>query len=182
MATSPDPKVQDAAGAVEFARLAVAAVQDSGIYRNTLGTALYRAGDWSGAIEALRKSNELDANTALGFNAYFLAMAHERRGEARPARLWFDIAENWHRRKAPNDPELRRFRAEAAGVLGLRPDDDRASEPVRGDDAALARLILEADPNAGWARKWLTQRRASRPAGSSSQEEMPNGPDAFARP
>ena len=74
------------------ARKATAARPRESTYWNTLGPALYRAGDWPDAIEALRKSNELDAKGTPGFNGYFLAMAHHRRGETLPAWIWFDIA------------------------------------------------------------------------------------------
>ena len=104
LATEPDPKVQDPARAVELARKAVRLEPKAGAYWNTLGTALYRSGDWSGSIEALRKSNELDAKSVLGFNAYFLAMAHRRRGESAPARLWFDVAGRWWHHRGPGQP------------------------------------------------------------------------------
>jgi hypothetical protein len=140
------------------------------MYWNTLGTALYRAADWPGAIEALRRSNELDPDLALGFNAYFLAMAHQQRGEAGPARIWFDVAGRWHRRSAAADAELKQFRAEAAGVLGLGALEAGSQEPASVDDATLARLILQADPAALWARSWL------------GDQAMPDGPEAFAGP
>ncbi|MFI5460689.1 MAG: protein kinase [Isosphaerales bacterium] len=159
LATSKDPKVQDPAQALVLARKAVGLEPNRGMYWNTLGTALYRAGDWSGAIEALGKSNELVAKTALGFNAYFLAMAHNRRDEAGPARTWFDVAGRWHRRAAPADPELKQFRAEAAGLLGLSPEADSKGERAPDDDATLARLVLQADPTAAWARTWLSGER-----------------------
>jgi len=184
LAASPDPKLRDPAQAVDLARKAVKFEPKRGIYWNTLGTALYRAGDLCGAIEALRKSNELGAKSALGFNAYFLAMAHRRRGEAGPARTWFDVAGRWHRRAAPADQELKRFRAEAAGVLGLSPEADPNEEHAPADDATLARLVLKANPSAAWARTWLGNSKAglNHPAGPPADAAMPNGPEAFAPP
>ncbi len=184
LATSPDPKLRDSAQAVGLARKAVKLEPKRGIYWNTLGTALYRAGDLPGAIEALRKSNELDAKSALGFNAYFLAMAHSQRREAGPARTWFDVARRWNRRTAPADRELQRFRAEAAGVLGLRPKADPDEEHAPADDATLARLVLRADPSAAWARTWLgsSKTRINHPAEPPTDAAMPTGPDAFAQP
>ena len=155
---------------MRLARKAVELAPKSGMYWNTLGTALYRAADWPGAIEALRRSNELDAGGSLGFNAYFLAMAHQQRGEAGPARIWFDVAGRWHRRSAASDAELKQFRAEAAGVLGLGAEAAGSQEPAPADDATLARLILQADPFVRWARTWLGDR------------DMPDGPEAFAEP
>ncbi len=183
LATSPDPKRRDARQAVELARRAVQFAPDQGLFWNTLGVALYRAGDWSGAIEALRKSNELIASSALGFNAYFLAMAHQERGEAGPAQMWFDVAGRWHRRAAPADEELKRFRAEAAGVLGVSAEFVPDAQRAPADDATLARLVLKIDPSAAWARAWLDPPSTDldRPAAPASAA-MPTGPDAFARP
>ena len=184
LATYPDAKVQNPAHAVTLAREAVRLEPQAGIYWNTLGSACYRAGDSRGAIQALSKSNELDAKSALGFNAYFLAMAHRRLGEAGRARTWFDIARTWHRRRASADPELKRFRAEAAALLGLsdNPDLNEAREPV--DDATLARMVLRVDPSASWARTWLgnSTRRFLQFAEPPAASAMPNGRRAFARP
>jgi hypothetical protein len=156
--------------AVELARKAVELSPKTGMYWNTLGTVLYRAGDWRGAIEALSESNELDAERTLGFNAYFLAMAHHRLGKIGPARTWFDVAERWHGRSAPADAELKQFRAEAAKLLGLDAESHRENTRRPADDETLARLILQADPSADWARTWL------------GDAAMPDGPEAFARP
>ncbi len=183
-ATDPDPKLRDPAQAVELARIVVRVARKEAACWNTLGAALYRNGDWSGAIEALRKSNELNAKLILGFNAYFLAMAHQRRGDSAPARIWFDIAGRWHHRTAPLNQELRRFRAEAAGLLGVGPEADREAGHVPADDETLARLVLKADPTATWARMWPGHSRTglNLPAEPQAGEAMPNGLDAFARP
>jgi tetratricopeptide (TPR) repeat protein len=184
LATSADPTLRDPGRAVELARHAIKLEPKRGIYWNTLGTALYRAGDLREANEALRRANELEARASLGFNAYFLAMAYRRQGEAGLARTWFDIAGRWHRRVAPSDEELKRFRAEAAGVLGLSTEAASSAGPLPADDATLARLILQADPSAAWARTWLVDpktgldRAAARPAATA----MPTGPEAFGRP
>ena len=184
LATYPDAKFQDPAQSVKLARMAVRLEPKAGIYWNTLGIALYRAGDLGGAIEALRKSNELDAKSALGFNAYFLAMAHGRRGEAVAARAWFDIARTWHRRTAPNDEELIRFRAEGAGLLGVSLDADSSESSASDDDGALARLLLDVEPSASWARKWLGRSRGNGPSHhmTPSADAMPNGRKAFGEP
>ena len=94
-----------------------------------------------------------------------------------------DVARRWHRRSAPNDEELERFRAEAAGVLGLGPEADRGDAGASADDSTLARLVLRADPGAAWARAWLGTADPGRdpPAGSTREAPMPNGLEAFAR-
>jgi tetratricopeptide (TPR) repeat protein len=120
LATAPDPKFRDPRRAVELANQAVAlGPREAGPW-NTLGVAHYRVGDWSAAIAALGKSMKLGkgGNSA---DWFFLAMGHWQRGEKEKAR-------RWHRRavrdmeKTPaqfaNAEELRRFRAEAAALLG----------------------------------------------------------------
>jgi Flp pilus assembly protein TadD len=119
LATCPDPKLRDPARAVEAARKAVElAPQDSGTW-NTLGAALYRAGDWKAAISALEKSVALAHDNQLAFNGFFLAMARSQLGQKGEARTWYDKAVAWMEKNAPRDLELVCFRAEAAALLGL---------------------------------------------------------------
>jgi hypothetical protein len=75
-------------------------------------------------------------------------MAHHRRGETLSARIWFDFAGRWHHRALPADEELKRFRAEAADLLGLDAGSDRMEKHASSDDASLAELVLRADPAA----------------------------------
>jgi hypothetical protein len=102
------------------------APQDS-IYWATLGVAQYRAGDWKAAVAALEKSNALLGDEALGFNTFFLAMAHWQLGAKEEARKWYDRAVAWMEKKEPKNEELRRFRAEAEKLMGIttRPKDTR---------------------------------------------------------
>jgi hypothetical protein len=65
----------------------------------------------------LRKGG--DANDWL-----FLAMAHWQLGEKDKAREWYDKAVQWMNKNQPKDEELRRFRVEAAEVLGLEEKRD----------------------------------------------------------
>jgi tetratricopeptide (TPR) repeat protein len=183
-ATDADAKLQDPAQAVELARTLVRVAPNDAACWNTLGAAFYRDGDWSMAIEALRKSNELDAKACLGFNAYFLAMAHWRRGEAAPAKIWFDIARRWHQRTAPADQELGRFRAKAAALFGTGPEADREAESAPADDAAVARLILQADPAATWARAWLGRSTTGVNQANQPRPEapVPSAPETLVRP
>ncbi len=117
LANSPDPEVRDAAEAVRLARRAVELVPRQGSFWNTLGVALYRAGDWEGAREALEKSLSLHGS-ANGFDCFFLAMAEWQLGSRREARRHYDQAVAWMHKHTPENEELRRFRAEAATLLG----------------------------------------------------------------
>ena len=62
--------------AVDWVKKVVELNPKKGYAWNTLGVARYRAGDWTGAIEALQKSEALSTGKFLGYNAFFLAMAH----------------------------------------------------------------------------------------------------------
>jgi tetratricopeptide (TPR) repeat protein len=50
---------------------------------------------------------------------YFLAMVNWKLGRKDEAREWYDRAVEWTVKRAPNDEELRRFRAEAAALVGV---------------------------------------------------------------
>jgi tetratricopeptide (TPR) repeat protein len=135
LATCPDPDLRDPSRAVGLAKKAVELAQAAPEFRNTLGVARYRAGDWPGAIEALAKSEELAPGTSVGFNAFFLAMAHRQLGHQDEPRQWYDRAVQWTEKNQPEDEELRRFRAEAAALLGLGPRTDREGQPAPSDAA-----------------------------------------------
>jgi hypothetical protein len=46
-------------------------------------------------------------------------MARWQLGDKDQARKWYQQADAWMRKNQPNNAELRRFRAEAAALLGL---------------------------------------------------------------
>jgi tetratricopeptide (TPR) repeat protein len=88
------------------------------MYWNTLGAALYRAGNWSAAIEALTKSMELREGGD-GNDRFFLAMARWRLGDRDQAMKWYSEAVDWMEKNKSQDQELLRFRAEATALLGV---------------------------------------------------------------
>jgi tetratricopeptide (TPR) repeat protein len=116
LATWADPRLHEPSEAVALARKAVELEPKQGMWWNTLGAAQYRAGDWAAAIEDLNKAIEL-RNGGDSFDWFFLAMAHWRLGHTEDARKWYDRAAGWMDRHASKDPELRRFRSEAASLL-----------------------------------------------------------------
>jgi tetratricopeptide (TPR) repeat protein len=123
LATCPTPQARDASRAVALARRAIERAPDPRSQRalqNTLGVALYRAGDWEAARDALGKSR-----SPINVGSFFLAMAHWQLGDRDQARAWYDKAVAWMDQYAPRDEQLLRFRAEAAALLGLNelPDD-----------------------------------------------------------
>jgi Flp pilus assembly protein TadD len=119
LATHAEPARRDPARAVSLAKEAVELKPQQGYYHNTLGAALYRAGDWKAAIVALEKSMELrkggDSN-----DWFFLAMAHWQLGDKDKARPWYGRAVEWMDKNQPMNEELRRFRVEAAELLELK--------------------------------------------------------------
>ena len=78
-----------------------------------------RAGDWAAAVVALDKSCEVWQGGDI-FDWLFLAMAHWQLGEKEEARKWFDQAVEWIDKNKPQDDDIKRFRAEAAELLGVK--------------------------------------------------------------
>jgi serine/threonine protein kinase len=121
----PEMGLRDAGQAISLAKQAVELEPRAGYIWNTLGVAHYRAGDWSAAVTALEKSLELDAGIPewwaqrASYSTFFLAMAHMRLGKPEAARQWYDRAVRWMDNYQPKDDELRRFRTEAAALLGI---------------------------------------------------------------
>ena len=120
LATCTDARLRDPRRAVALARKGVEIAPGDGMIWNTLGVAHYRAGDWDTAVAALEKSNDLLGGKELGFNAFFLAMAHWQRGDKPHACSWYDRAVCWMEKNRPKEEELLRFRAEAAAMLGVK--------------------------------------------------------------
>jgi tetratricopeptide (TPR) repeat protein len=119
LATFADPKLRDPDLAGQMGKKAVELAPKNGNCWNSLGVAHYRAGSWDDAIAALEKSMQLrkegDAN-----DWFFLAMARWQLGDKEKARKWYDQAVQWTQKNQPQDEELRRFRAEAAELLGIK--------------------------------------------------------------
>jgi serine/threonine protein kinase/Flp pilus assembly protein TadD len=125
LATSPDPKPRNTTSAVELARKAVELEPMQGRWWTTLGVAQYRAGDPKAAITALTKSMELRKGGD-SLDWFFLAMARWQLGDKDEARHCYDSGIRWmDRNKADleqnpqRSEELRRFRVEAADLLGI---------------------------------------------------------------
>ena len=119
LATSPDAKVRNPQRAIELAKKTVELAPKEGKNWNTLGVAYYRSGDWKGAIAALEKSMEL-RKSGDAFDWFFVAMAHWKLDHQKEAREWYEKAVAWMEKNQPKDEELRRFRAEAEELLGMK--------------------------------------------------------------
>ena len=114
-----EPNFHDPGRAVQLAKKAVELTPNDGNPWNTLGVAHYRDGDWKAAIEALAKSMELRQGGDI-FDWLFLAMAHWQLGEKEEARKWFDQAVDWMEQNKQQDDDAKRFREEAAELLGVK--------------------------------------------------------------
>jgi tetratricopeptide (TPR) repeat protein len=114
---------RDAERAVALARRAVELAPGQPMLLNTLGLALYRAGQYAEAVSVLEQSLAARKGGFAAFDLFFLAMAHHRLGHSEAARSCFDQAVRWLReQKSPTKQhvkELAAFRAEADAVLGL---------------------------------------------------------------
>jgi tetratricopeptide (TPR) repeat protein len=177
-------ELRDVPRAVALVQKAVELAPEVWDYWNTLGVALYRAGSWKAGIAALEKSMALRGGGD-SMDWFFLAMAHWQLGERDEARQWYDRAVRWMgENHSAYDDELRRFRAEAAELLGLTPSADRKREHAPAHQASQAEHVPPADPSAARARAWLGQsgkgpnHRSCPPADAA----MPNGPVALAQP
>jgi serine/threonine-protein kinase len=119
LANCADPKYRDPVQAVAEAKQAIELDPGLGVAWNTLGEAHYRAGQWQEAIAALEKALPFD-NGGASEDFFFLAMANQRAGYPDKAREWYRKGAAWMDKHAPKNAGLLRYRAEAAGVLGLK--------------------------------------------------------------
>ena len=62
-------------------------------------------------------------------------MSHWKLGHKDESRQWYGRAVQWTEKNRPEDQELRRFRAEAAGLLGLEAPTEREAQPAPADAA-----------------------------------------------
>jgi tetratricopeptide (TPR) repeat protein len=122
LATGPIEQ-RDPEQAVALARRAVELVPAQQYSLNTLGVALYRAGQYAEAVSVLEQSLAAGTGEFDAFGLFFLAMAHRRLGHVGQARDCFDRAvRSWDEHKdllAHYVPELTGLRAQGEYVLGL---------------------------------------------------------------
>jgi Tfp pilus assembly protein PilF len=115
LATAENPSSRDPALAAELAQTATKLSAEAN-YWSTLGVARYRAGDFKQALADLEKSAQLNYDRT-SLNSFFMAMAYKQLGDVDTGRLLYARAVEWMEKKAPQDPELLRFRAEAEQLL-----------------------------------------------------------------
>jgi uncharacterized protein HemY len=107
--------------ALALARQAVALARDQSLYLNTLGVALFRAGQYAEATDVLERSRGASRDEFDAYDLFFLAMAHHNLGHPVRARTYSDQAVRWldGKRALPLQyvQELTAFRAEAEAML-----------------------------------------------------------------
>jgi tetratricopeptide (TPR) repeat protein len=125
LAVAADAELRDLPRALELAKKAAESSPKKANFWGTYGTARYRSGDWQGAIPDLEKAISLRTadhpNNA--YEGFFLAMAHWQLGEQDKARAWFDKSVQWMEKGNQENAELKRFRTEAAELLGVGQKD-----------------------------------------------------------
>ncbi len=127
---SPDHPWRDYGEGLVHARKAFEMAPKDGNIYNTLALAEYRAGHWNESIAAGERSMAL-RNGGNADDWFFLALARWQKGDTDEACKWFDKAVAWTKEKAPENVKLRRFWAEAAGLLGQpKPDAEGQSRPA----------------------------------------------------
>src|SRR5262249_47346195 len=122
LTTCPEPKFRNPQRALAAARKAVELAPQQAPTWQGLGMAHYRLGGWKARVEGPEESRALQQNPKAGHPAqgFFLAMARWQLGQKDEARKWFDRAVRWMDQQDPRDEELRRFRAEAVELLGIK--------------------------------------------------------------
>ena len=141
-AICPDAKFRNIQEAVQLAKKATELDPKNGYSWLALGVARYRAGQWQGAVADLEKSTDLRPRDN-SVRQLFLAMAHWQLGDKGPARRFYNQAVEWLEKNQPPDPEeLRRFRAEAAALLGIQEQSQNKQSGIRkqqsGEPATMA--------------------------------------------
>ena len=120
LATSKNPELQDTKRAVELAKRATHLAPQEGAYWNSLGVAHHRDGGFEESITALQRSMDLRKGGD-SYDWFFVAMARHKLGHDDATR-WYDKGVAWMEKHRPEDEELKRFRAEAEEVLGIKRD------------------------------------------------------------
>jgi serine/threonine protein kinase len=129
LADCPAPQFRDPARAIELSKR-VLQRWPSGLGWSAYGSALYRAGKWTEAIEAWQKAMELGNGGSVS-EWFSLAMAHWQRGDPKEARKWYDKACAGMQKYPSGDVVSDHLRqTEAAALLGVaKPKPRDEAEP-----------------------------------------------------
>jgi hypothetical protein len=143
-ATGPNA-ADDPELAVKLSRESLRLAPGSGMSWNTLGIALLRASSDREAEAAFQRGMGLREG---GDSAdwLFLAILRQRAGKTDEAREFFERSLKWNAEHRPNDPELRKFEAEAAEALGLPSHDQPSGDTSSSSPAATSSAFAPPPP------------------------------------
>ena len=127
LVSCPDPEVRNPEQAVELAKRAIGQTPPNPTYHNTLGAAYCRAEDWPAAVESIREAIRL-REEGNGRDWFFLGMAQWHLDAQEEANQSYQQGCQWMQENQPDNPELKRLRAEAAKLLGV-PEAGGTSQP-----------------------------------------------------
>jgi serine/threonine protein kinase len=121
LAVRPDRQPAHTAEAVAHAQRAVTVAPGNHDCWHTLGVVHCRMGHWKEALAAIEKSRQLEnaSGPPNSFDRFFESMAYSGLGDKEKARRCYDEAVQWMEHHLPDHADLRRFRAEAAEMLGV---------------------------------------------------------------
>jgi serine/threonine protein kinase len=130
----PDARLSDTAEAERLASRAVELAPNSDQCLRTLGSAQYRNGDWSAAVDAFQKSIRLVHNQT-PYDWFFLAMAYWKLGNRQQARQSFDQGEKVYKGQRYPFVVNQRLRAEAAALLeiSVQPTPKKTKDSPKND-------------------------------------------------
>ena len=121
LATRPDWNLQSAAESLQHAQRAVTLQPEYHDWWHTLGVAHCRLGHWKDALEFIEKSRHLQKSSEPpdSFDRFFEAMAYWGLGKKEDARRCYEEGAQWMDEHLRDHADLRRFRVEAALMLGI---------------------------------------------------------------
>ncbi|MEL7500763.1 MAG: serine hydrolase domain-containing protein [Planctomycetota bacterium] len=108
----------ETSGVVELARKTCDLDPEEGNWKNTLGIALFRDGQWKQSIKVLKQSNEQGMDHP--YNWLYISMSEQKLGNLDAAKSWFEKSMEWKKRNAKAmmaDADLRKCFAEAEQEL-----------------------------------------------------------------
>jgi len=120
----PAPQFRDEARAILLARQLLREKPAVAEFWSLLGIAHHRRGETQAAVEAFGNAIGLDPNEA--YARFFVAMSHWKQGEKDQARSEYEKAVRTFETHHAADVNARRFRTEAAALLGLKPPGEEA--------------------------------------------------------